>query len=160
MQNGIKWQYCHCYCSRNSYSVSCGKEQKDKFCAIIQVFPANLSNSVKLLYKQLHPRLILCPHKRKAKLSHIYKVKVDLLIERSLRIWEQCLYCIVFSRQKTEKSTKSLASETNSMLKQLNYLETDDPSEQVKLAKTRLDQTWITFSHSMWVVYCTLRSLF
>ena len=33
--------------------------------------------------------------------------------------------------QKTEKTTKSLATETSSMIKQLNYLSTDDPNEQV-----------------------------
>lgn len=32
--------------------------------------------------------------------------------------------------QKTEKATKTLASETNSLIKQLAYLEADDPSEQ------------------------------
>ncbi|XP_028406375.1 syntaxin-7-like isoform X2 [Dendronephthya gigantea] len=32
--------------------------------------------------------------------------------------------------QQTEKTTKSLAGETNSMLKQLAFLESDDPSEQ------------------------------
>ena len=33
--------------------------------------------------------------------------------------------------QKTEKTTKSLATETSSMIKQLNYLYSDDPNEQV-----------------------------
>ena len=47
----------------------------------------------------------------------------------------------VFSRQKTEKTTKLLASETSSMLKQLSLLDADDPNEQVELAKMSLDQT-------------------
>jgi hypothetical protein len=40
------------------------------------------------------------------------------------------LHCVI-SRQKTEKTTKSLASETTSLIKQLNYLAVDDPGDQV-----------------------------
>ena len=37
----------------------------------------------------------------------------------------------ILYRQKTEKTTKKLAGETSSLLKQIAYLEPEDPSEQV-----------------------------
>ena len=74
-------------------------------------------------------------------LKYRYLSKISIYRNCLINMQLKSSISTVFSRQKTEKTTKSLASETSSMLKQLSLLDADDPNEQVELTKMSLDQT-------------------